>query len=135
MSWLQDLVQVGCDDCSWQRLDSTGAAATVGCDTRLALLRLSNGGTASGCTPAGWWRPLSHRALVRPPQKLATQREAVASAKVLLGAEVFHLVATSSMKKGDVLTVRLSCDMRLISPSRCYTSAGDSAEGKHSKRL
>lgn len=39
-------------------------------------------------------------------QKLATQREAVASAKVLLGAEVFHLVATSSMKKGDVLTVR-----------------------------
>ena len=54
---------------------------------------------------------------------------------MLLGAEVFHLVATSSMKKGDVLTVRLSCDMRLISPSRCYTSAGDSAEGKHSKRL
>jgi molybdenum cofactor biosynthesis enzyme len=38
-------------------------------------------------------------------QKLATQREAVASAKVLLGAEVYHLVATNSMKKGDVLTV------------------------------
>ena len=50
--------------------------------------------------------PPSHRAPAAPPQKLATQREAVASAKVLLGAEVYHLVATSSMKKGDVLTVR-----------------------------
>ena len=39
-------------------------------------------------------------------QKLATQREAVASAKVLLGAEVYHLVSSNSMKKGDVLTVR-----------------------------
>ncbi len=75
--------------------------------------------------------PTSHRALAIPPQKLATQREAVASAKVLLGAEVFHLVATSSMKKGDVLTVchmlrrtmyccdmRPHCDMHLISISQ-----------------
>ncbi len=39
------------------------------------------------------------------PQKLNTQREAVASAKVLLGPEVYQLVASNSIKKGDVLTV------------------------------
>lgn len=66
---------------------------------------------------------------------------------MLLGAEVFHLVATSSMKKGDVLTVRRTqeglfethvtmccCDMRLNSTSSRCTSAGDSVEGKHSIR-
>ncbi len=41
----------------------------------------------------------------RLPQKLNTQREAVASAKVLLGPEVFHLVASNSIAKGDVITV------------------------------
>jgi MoaC family len=91
------------------------------------------------------------------PQKLATQREAVASAKVLLGAEVYHLVATSSMKKGDVLTVRRMlrcmsqcagvtcapivethvtmcwCDMSLNSTSRCCTYARDGMNCGHSK--
>ena len=33
----------------------------------------------------------------------------MASAKVLLGAEVYTLVASNSIKKGDVLTVGLVC--------------------------
>lgn len=38
-------------------------------------------------------------------KKLSTQRDAVASAKVVLGAEVYALVASNSIAKGDVLTV------------------------------
>ena len=43
-------------------------------------------------------------------QKISSQREAKASAKVVLGSEVYQMVAGNTIAKGDVLTVRASCN-------------------------
>ena len=40
-----------------------------------------------------------------PPQKANTVRSATAAARVVLGPEVFRLVASNQLSKGDVLTV------------------------------
>ncbi|KAK3251138.1 Cyclic pyranopterin monophosphate synthase, mitochondrial [Cymbomonas tetramitiformis] len=46
-----------------------------------------------------------HASMVNVAQKLDTERVAIASARVLLGAEAFQQVVSNQIKKGDVLAV------------------------------